>query len=81
MMRIYLSNAAALFHSFGSIFRSRANLAIENLALRQQLAVLMEKGSRPQLKWLDRGFWVVLRKLWPKRSSALVIVKPATVMQ
>ena len=56
-------------------------MVIENLALRQQLAVLKEKGPRPHLTWLDRGFWVLLRKLWPEWSNALVIVKPATVVQ
>jgi putative transposase len=80
MMRTYSSIVASIFHSVGSIFRSRANLTIENLALRQQLAILKEKGPRPRLTWIDRGFWVLLRKLWPKWSSALVIVKPETVV-
>jgi len=79
-MKIFYSLAVAAFHTVGSIFRSRTDLAIENLALRQQLAVLKEKGPRPQLTWVDRGFWVLLRKLWPNWSSALVIVKPATVV-
>ncbi len=35
--------------SFVSLFRTRRNLAFENLLLRQQLAVLREKGTRPNV--------------------------------
>ena len=61
-MRIFYRIVTALFRSVGSFFRSRTDLAIENLALRHQLAVLKEKGPKPQLTWVDRGFWVLLRK-------------------
>jgi len=57
-------------------FRSRANAPLEVLALRQQLAVLKRKRLRPELSRADRAFWVVLRRLWPRWSDALVIVKP-----
>src|SRR5258707_9701940 len=47
------------------LFRSRLELMVENLALRQQLAVLKRKRSRPALRPADRAFWVVLRQIWP----------------
>ena len=38
----------------------RRDLALENLALRQQLAALRHAGHRPKLGKTDRGFWVLL---------------------
>ncbi len=45
------------------ILRNRAELAAENLALRQQLAVLVEQKKRPRLREWDRIFWVWLSRL------------------
>ena len=58
----------------------RADLAVENLALRQQLAVAMRKPGRPALRKRDRLFWVLLSRLWADWRSALVLVKPDTVV-
>jgi hypothetical protein len=63
-----------------AFFRSRYNLGIEILALRQQLCVLKRKHPRPRLRIQDRIFWVLLRRLWPAWSNILVIVKPETVV-
>jgi hypothetical protein len=60
-------------------FRSRSNLVAENLALRQQLAVL-RVGRRPLLRRIDRAFWVVLSRLWSRSVDVIAIVKPATVI-
>ena len=60
----------------GVFFRSRYNLGLEILALRQQLGVLKRKNPRPRLSVQDRVFWVLLRRLGPSWSSTLVIVKP-----
>ncbi len=60
--------------------RPRANLVLENLALRQQLAVLRRKTPRPGLRPMDRAFWAVLSRAWSRWADALVIVKPATVV-
>lgn len=70
-----------LLHSLVSLFRTRRDLAFENLLLRQQLAVLKEQGVRPQLSQTDRSFWVLVSKLWPKWRDALHIVKPETVIR
>ena len=58
-----------------------ARLAIENLALRQQLAVCKQSIKRPKPRPRDRVFWVWLSKLWPNWQSALVIVQPETVIR
>jgi hypothetical protein len=51
-------------------------------ALRHQFLVLQRSNRnrrlRPQL-W-DRALWVWLSRLWPSWRSALVIVKPETVI-
>ncbi len=58
----------------------RAALAAENLAVRQQLAVLQVSMKRPRLRKRDRVFWVWLSRLWADWWSSLVIVKPETVV-
>src|SRR5215510_11515253 len=63
-----------------SIFKRRRNLALENLALRQQLAVFKRRHPRPKLQPTDRLFWVWLSKLWADWREALIIVKPETVI-
>ena len=54
-------------------FRSRASLALENLALRQDLAVLRRSVRRPRLRPRERLFWVLLKGLcedWRSHSIA-----------
>ncbi len=61
-------------------FRSRVDTSLEVLALRQQVAVLKRKRPRPSLSRLDRFVWTTLRRIWPRWSDVLVIVKPETVV-
>ena len=56
------------------------SLVFENLALRRQLAVYHRTRPKPTVRWSDRLFWVGLRLAWPDWKSALVIVRPATVI-
>jgi putative transposase len=70
-----------LLQSLVSSFRTRRDLAFENMLLRQQLAVLKEKGVRPRLSASDRFFWVFVSKLWPRWRDALHIVRPETVIR
>jgi putative transposase len=65
---------------FGLV-RSRRNLLLENLALRQQLATLKQKRCRPALAGSDRIFWILLRRFWPGWRSALVVAEPETVVR
>ena len=59
-----------------SMFQSTRNLALENLALRQQLAVFKHQYPRPALHRSDRAFWVFLSRFWPDWCGALHIVAP-----
>src|ERR1700730_8511214 len=63
-----------------ALCRLRGDLALENLALRQQLAVLSRRHPRPRLTSVDRFFWVMLRRVWARWTDALIIVKPDTVV-
>ena len=63
-------------------FRSRASLELRLLALQHQLAVLRrQRPGRPPLSSLDRLLWVWLYRIWPQIIDAMVLVKPATVVQ
>jgi len=66
---------------FARLFCSRRDLQLENLALRQQLAVLGRKHSQPRFAASDRLFWVLLRRLWPGWKQALILVQPEIVVR
>ena len=55
-------------------------LALENLALRQQLAVYKRTMPRQKLHTTDRLFWAGLARVWTGWRQALVIVSPDTVL-
>jgi putative transposase len=55
-------------------------IALENLALRHQLAVLQRSSRRPRLSSWDRILWVWLSRCWAGWRSTLLIVQPATVL-
>ena len=68
---------------FGLLSRcvsSRRDLLLENLALRQQLAVLKARHPQPRFAAPDKLFWVLLRGLWPGWKQALVLMQPETVV-
>jgi putative transposase len=52
-----------LLRTLRSAVRTRRELALENLALRQQLAVWKSRQPRPRLTEMDRIFWIVLSSL------------------
>src|SRR5438132_74230 len=56
-------------------------LALENLALRHQLAVYKRTVTRPPLRRTDRLFWVGLARVWAGWRQPLVIVTPETVLR
>ena len=71
---------SALFAAVLASFRNRAALQVEVLALRHQLGVLHRSVKRPKLTAADRLFWAWLSELWSDWRTALVIVKPETVI-
>ncbi|MCI0362839.1 MAG: hypothetical protein L0219_03095, partial [Phycisphaerales bacterium] len=72
-LRVLLAAASATF-------RSWAALHLENLALRHQIGVLQRSVKRPRLTPADRFLWVWLCVVWNDWRSALVVVKPDTVI-
>lgn len=64
-----------------AFFLCRSASAVENLALRQQLAVLRRSVPKPKLHNRDRRFWVRLSRLWAGWQSVLIIVSPDTVVR
>jgi putative transposase len=62
--------------------RSRASLELELVALRHQVTVLRrQRLGHARLFCADRLVWVWLYRIWPQALNAMVLVKPATVIQ
>ena len=64
-----------------SLFQSRKELALENLALRQQLAIYDHKQPRPRMSTPDKLFWVFMSRSWSRWKEILVLVDPDTVVR
>jgi putative transposase len=56
-------------------------VAIENAALRLQLAAFRRKRKRPVLTWFDRLFWVGLSGVWRNWRCPLLYVQADTVVR
>jgi hypothetical protein len=63
------------------LLRERRSLLLENLALRQQLAVLKRRHPRPRLDLVDKLFWVAVRRFWSGWQQSLIAVTPETVVR
>ena len=57
---------------------ARGDLLLENLALRQQLAMY---ERHPTIRDGDRAFWSLLAGRWPNWRRAVVVVSPETVVR
>ena len=55
--RLFVSLVTVIVRIVRVLVRSRADLVLENLALRQQVATLMRERPRPHVDDADRGFW------------------------
>jgi putative transposase len=78
-MLAYLLLLVAFVHA---TVRARAEVAAENLLLRQQLTVLTRPTrKRPRLRRRDRLFWVLARRLWRRWGQHLAVVRPETVIR
>jgi hypothetical protein len=71
----------SFFSAVRRVFRSRTDLLLKVTALRLQLVVYQRQNPRPKLQRGDRLFWIWLRRHWKGWRSALVIVKPETVLR
>jgi hypothetical protein len=70
-----------LFRFFRLLGSGHQAIAVENLALRLQLAAFQRKRKRPILTQMDRLFWAALSQVWSGWRSALVFVQPDTVVR
>ena len=57
-----------------SKFDITSQLALENMALRQQLIVLKRSCKRSHIRRRDRLFWMLLSHLWSDWKEPLIIV-------
>ena len=80
LLKIAASLLADVFRFVALLFRSTKSLQAENLFLRRQLALFMERGVRPRrIDAATRVSLVVLAKMFDWRG-ALVVVQPATMI-
>jgi hypothetical protein len=74
--------ARAPIWALASRFKTRARLEVENLVLRQQLAVLRRAAlKRVRLRLADRFLFVWLYRFWPRMLNAMAIVRPESVLR
>ena len=64
MWRAFIFLLTLLVHLLRAVCKSRDELVLENLALRQQVATLELGKHNPKLHNADRAFWIALRKTW-----------------
>ncbi len=76
-----LDIAIALIRALGSALGSRRDLALENLALRQQLAVATRHMKPSSLTNCDRLFWIAFARCCHRWRDVIAIVKPDTVVR
>ncbi len=56
--RLYVAIVILLVRAVRVLAKSRTDLVLENLALRQQVTALKRERPHPHLDDTDRGFWV-----------------------
>ncbi len=71
-----------VFATLLRLFRSRALLHLEILALRQQLAMVNQRPrKRVRFRWRERLFWIWLYRVWPGCLQTLAVFKPDTLIR
>ena len=75
-----LNTIVIVLRTISLIFGGHEQVALENLALREQLGIFQRSVRHPKIRQRDRLFWVCLQKVWKEWRSALVIVRPETVL-
>ena len=64
-----------------SLFKSECQLALENLALRQQVAMLKRSVKRPRVSTADRLFWILFSRHVDGWRKILHALHPDTVVR
>ena len=70
-----------LFALINALAADRSRLALENVALRQQVAVLQRSVKRAKIHDSDRVFWILIRRMLKNWRETLLIVRPETVIK
>jgi transposase InsO family protein len=78
---LMLRSLKLLFVMLAQSVRPRRDLLLENMALRQQVAVLKQRHPQTRFAAPDKLFWMVLRRQWPGWKKALILVQPETVVR
>ena len=65
----------------GSLFKSRRQLVLENLALQQQVAMLRQSVKRPTATAADRMFWILFSRYVDGWRTTLHALHPDTVVR
>lgn len=81
MYQIFISLLTFSFRTLYLFSRSKKELMLENILLRQQLAAYQAKKERPKnITDITRSYLIALMDNWPDWKRPLVIVQPATVI-
>lgn len=80
-MIVRMPDLGLLVNLFQLAVKDRTQLALENIALRHQLAVYKRSVKRPNIKDGDRIFWLTVMRMLKEWREALVFVQPATVIK
>ena len=76
-----LAALVVLLRTLGLLCRGHRGIALENVALRQQLSIFRRTVRRPHLRTSDPVFWVLPAKAWQDWRTALIVVQPDTVVR
>src|SRR5688500_8588740 len=71
----------SIFRFLRLLMNGHEAIALENAALRLQLAAFQRKRKRPVLTSLDRVFWITLRRLWSGWRRPLIYLQADTVVR
>jgi hypothetical protein len=80
MIRRMSSKLLLILSIVAAVFKNRADLVAENIALRHQLSCFIYQRPRPRFRPVDRVFWVLLSRFWNGWRGSLAVVRPATVL-
>lgn len=64
-----------------SLFKSRHRLILENMVLRQQVAMLRQSVKRPRASMTDKLFWILFSRLIENWRQLLHALHPDTVVR
>ena len=76
MLQILIFIVSLGARAIRTMCRRRADLVLENLALRQQMTAFKKERPRPPLEDVDRAFWVALRQSCQRRQVVLSSSRP-----